>query len=270
MGRVFITGDKHGNFQSQDDYKKVKEFCEKQNTTLDDVLIVLGDHGILYDGGQHDAECRMHLGKLPLTFVMIRGNHDMRTGTSWTREYTDKDTMSGWFINDPWLPNIFYTDEFAWYRFAGKNTFVVCGAYSADKYYRLAKQRAGYTGYRWFYDEQLNDVERLQAEDMLIEYVSKPENEPYIVMSHTCPDRYIPVDMFLPGIDQSSVDDTMEKWMESLLVSIEEINKKPEKWYCGHWHTDRTTDIMRFMYHDIIMLEDKTVEEKADGEEEGH
>ena len=33
MGRVFCTGDKHGNF------KGLKEWCESNGTTKDDILL---------------------------------------------------------------------------------------------------------------------------------------------------------------------------------------------------------------------------------------
>ena len=69
------------------------------------------------------------------------------------------------------------------------------------------------------------------------------------ILSHTCPFKYIPRDMFLSQIDQSTVDDTMEHWMDGFEESV-----PYEKWYCGHWHTDRSVDRMRFMYHDIILL----------------
>ena len=44
---VYITGDKHGDFNSYHlDYAKVKAFCEDNHTTKQDVMIVLGDHGV--------------------------------------------------------------------------------------------------------------------------------------------------------------------------------------------------------------------------------
>ena len=27
-----------------------------------------------------------------------------------------------------------------------------------------------------------------------------------------------------------------------------------KRWFCGHWHTDRIVDKMRFMYNDFITL----------------
>ena len=73
--------------------------------------------------------------------------------------------------------------------------------------------------------------------------------QPDYVLSHTCPFYYIPRDMFLPIVDQSTVDDTMEHWMDSVENEIPYV-----KWYCGHWHTDRIVDQVRYMYNDIVLL----------------
>ena len=59
--------------------------------------------------------------------------------------------------------------------------------------------------------------------------------------------------MFISGVDQSKVDRSTEDWLNMI-----EKNLNYEKWYCGHWHTDRTVyyDKKRycFMYNDIKEL----------------
>ena len=47
---IYITGDTHG------DFRNVARFCEKMQTSKDDVLIILGDAGINYYGPEQDAE----------------------------------------------------------------------------------------------------------------------------------------------------------------------------------------------------------------------
>lgn len=245
--RCFLTGDKHGNFQSPDDYQKIREFCFRFGTTKEDAMIVLGDHGIHYDEGEHDESCRRMLGRFPITFIMIRGNHDMRPKPEWKSEYIENDLFSGNFWRDPDYDNILYTEEFGWYKFNGKDVYIIGGAYSADKFYRLEMQRIGRTGFRWFEDEQLTNAERSTAEEQLF---SRTEG-PFYIMSHTCPIRYEPREMFINGVDQNTVDRTMEIWMDDLLAEIWRRNLRLEAWYCGHWHTDKQDDIMTFMYHDI-------------------
>lgn len=125
-----------------------------------------------------------------------------------------------------------------------KTAFVIGGAYSADKHYRLDMYDQGYHQYRWFRDEQLTAEEMKMAEaDMM----SAPVD---LILSHTCPFRYIPRDMFLSSIDQSTVDDTMEHWLDEVFDAVPH-----DKWFCGHWHTDRIIDKMHFMYTSLMSLE---------------
>ena len=56
--------------------------------------------------------------------------------------------------------------------------------------------------------------------------------------------------MFIKGIDQSKVDNTTEIFLDKV---EEKLNYK--KWYCGHYHTDKVVDKIRFMFNDIIMFE---------------
>ena len=253
MGRVFVTGDKHGSFNFED-YPKIRMMCMNLNTTIDDVMIVLGDHGIHYDEGRHDAECKKMLGEYPITFVMIRGNHDMRPCSDWERCHIENDTMVGTFIVDPVAKNILYTEEYGWYWFNDIPVFVAGGAYSADKFYRLEMQKVGHRGFLWFEDEQLNDDERKAAEELLFNY--DHGERPFVIMTHTCPQRFTPTEMFIPQVDQTSVDRTMEIWFDDIYDRIWKENKDLARWYCGHWHTDKTDDMVRFVFHDIIELGD--------------
>ena len=72
-----------------------------------------------------------------------------------------------------------------------------------------------------------------------------------VVLSHTCPERYIPIEAFLSGIDQSTVDNSTEEW----LGSIEE-RLKYTAWLCGHWHINKRIDKLQFLFHDVICSED--------------
>ena len=76
-------------------------------------------------------------------------------------------------------------------------------------------------------------------------YVEKQiaEKEFDVVLSHTCPFRYEPTEMFLPMVDQSSVDDSTERWLGEIEKRIQY-----KAWYCGHWHTEKRIDKMHFLY----------------------
>lgn len=68
---IYITGDKHA------DFRDVLYFCYTDNTTLDDILIVLGDAGINYFANEKDVPLKESLKRLcPITLFCIHGNHE--------------------------------------------------------------------------------------------------------------------------------------------------------------------------------------------------
>lgn len=70
-----------------------------------------------------------------------------------------------------------------------------------------------------------------------------------VIFSHTCPERYTPVECFLPMIDQSTVDRSTEEWLGEIEASIEY-----RAWYCGHWHINKRIDKMHFLHETFEML----------------
>ncbi len=70
-----------------------------------------------------------------------------------------------------------------------------------------------------------------------------------IVLTHTTPLKYEPVEVFLPGIDQSKVDKTTETWLDSI-----EDRLTYSKWYCGHYHTEKQIDKLQIMFNDYAAL----------------
>ena len=69
---IYITGDKHA------DFKEVFYFYNANGTTLDDILIVLGDAGINYYTSELDYMLKNSLLQYPITFFCIHGNHEER------------------------------------------------------------------------------------------------------------------------------------------------------------------------------------------------
>ena len=69
---IYLTGDTHGNFDH------IRRFCELNNTTKDDVLIILGDAGINYYLNKRDYKLKQELQNLPITLFCIHGNHEER------------------------------------------------------------------------------------------------------------------------------------------------------------------------------------------------
>ncbi len=228
-GMIYITGDKHGKFTS------VKNFCTTFNTTTNDILIILGDVGLNYFLDERDSIQKKKLAILPITFLCVHGNHEERPENIST--YKTKKFNGGIVYYEEEYPNILFAKDGEVYNLNGNNVLVAGGAYSVDKYYRIEK------GMRWFKSELPDNKKK---EDIL-NGVKLYNNKIDIILSHTCPQKYIPVETFLPFIDQSKVDNSYELWLDNLL----ELNCK---WYCGHFHIDKTIDNLRFVFNDFVEL----------------
>lgn len=231
---IFVTGDKHRNF------KNVERFCKKFETQSDrDALIVLGDAGINFCGGKADEEYKRYLAKLPITLFCIHGNHEIRPHRIGT--YDDNyEFHGGRAYFDQRYPNQVFAIDGQTYNFDGRKCLVIGGAYSVDKALRMENVN-------WWADEQPGDYVKAYVEDRL----ESRHWQQDVILSHTCPYKYIPYEMFIPGLDQSAVDQSTERWLDSI-----EDRCYYNKWYCGHYHTDKSVDRLRFMFNDIVEMED--------------
>ena len=219
---IYITGDTHRKF------KRIKEFPFEKG----DMLIILGDAGINFTLDMHDVILKEKLKKLNVTLFCIRGNHEERPENIDT--YQEIELFGGKVFIEPNYPNLIFAKDGEIYNIGDYKVLVIGGAYSVDKYYRELY------GFRWFKDEQLSQ------EEMINIYNKIKSNNFDIVLTHTCPFKYIPTEEFIPDLDQSTVDNTMEYFFDQVEESI-----TYDKWYCGHFHTDKRKEKIRFMFHDI-------------------
>lgn len=125
------------------------------------------------------------------------------------------------------------------YNFNGFYTLVIGGAYSVDKYYRLA------LGYNWYESEQPNEKIKNDVRKTLKNYNNKID----VILSHTCPFKYMPYEVFLENANQLDIDKSTEEFLDEI-----ENNTKYQKWYCGYYHADKQVDKIRFMMNDIEEL----------------
>jgi len=228
---IYLTGDTHG------DFKRIKQFCKEQQTSKEnDLLIIMGDAGINYYGNtKGDIKLKRTLRNLPIQFFIIRGNHENNPENIPT--YTYKEFAGNVVLYEPEFPNLMFALDGRVYKLQDKTIWVMGGAYSADKIYRLTQ------GWKWFSDEQPSDthkligLENLQLRDWKVDYV----------MTHTCPYNYIPRETFLPFIEQDTVDNTTEKWLQQIEDKIDYLI-----WFCGHYHIDKWDNKIRFLFNDII------------------
>ena len=225
---LYITGDTHG------DYNSVREFCYKYKTTREDTLIVLGDAGINYYLDSRDHILKNSLLQIPITLFCIHGNHEERPENIGT--YKIKRYKGGKIYYEEDYPNILFAKDGEIYDFDNKQTLVIGGAYSVDKEYRLLMV------YKWYESEQPSN----EIKERVLNRLKENNNKVDIILSHTCPYKYMPYEVFSSGIDQSTVDNSTEKYLD-----LVEDTTKYNKWYCGHYHAEKVLDKIKFMYNSI-------------------
>lgn len=229
---VILTGDTHGEFD------RIEEFCEEYDTTTEDVMIILGDAGINYWLDERDLRLKEQLAELPITLFCIHGNHEERPEE--LSGYEETEWHGGMVWMEPDYPNLLFAQDGEVYDFGGRQALVIGGAYSVDKYYRLAN------GQRWFPTEQPDERTKETVERKLEQLGWQVD----YVFSHTVPLGYIPHHALLPTIDQSMVDRSTEEWLDRI-----ERKLVYEGWYAGHYHVTCDLGRVHILYEDYEELE---------------
>ena len=231
---IYYTGDIHG------EVLHIRDMVTKYEITDQDVIVILGDVGMNYYGNNYgDQHRKKKLNKLGISVFCIHGNHEMRPETIPT--YHEEKWQGGTVYVEDAYPNLLFAKDGEVYDLDGQSTLVIGGAYSVDKWYRLRM------GMNWFADEQPSD----EIKSRVMQKLENLNRKVDVVLSHTCPERYIPVEAFLSGIDQSTVDNSTEEWLGQVEAQLEY-----GAWLCGHWHINKRIDKLQFLYHDVICNDD--------------
>lgn len=256
MLKWIVSGDLHGSLYRFNDLS----LTEKTN------ILILGDAGFNFYLNKTDTKLKQAASMLNVNFYCVRGNHEQRPELIPTMELVwDNEVFGNVYVEND-FPNIKYLQDGKVYHFGSKRALVLGGAYSVDKYYRLRRaglsaddpeelimKRAG-----WFPAEQLTASEMNTISEHM------PDIFVDFVVSHTCPYSWQPTDLFLNGLDQSTVDNTMEHWLDTIKDKF-----NWNIWLFGHFHDDRLVRPHVEMYYtDIEDLDtiwnrwnnDKTIE----------
>lgn len=222
---ILITGDIHGEVH------RVADAVARFGLGSEDTIVLLGDVGMNYYGNKHgDRHRKKRLHKLGVTMFCIHGNHEMRPETLVT--YHEVQWHGGTVYVEDEFPNLLFAKDGEIYDVGGKKAMVIGGAYSVDKWYRLQ------CDLHWFPDEQPSAEVKARVEKKLIESDWKVD----YIWTHTCPEKYTPREAFMSCIDQSTVDNSTEQWLDTIEDQLEY-----EAWYCGHWHINKRIDRMHFL-----------------------
>lgn len=247
---TYVTGDTHGN-----GYDLAGRML-KASMQPGDTIIIAGDAGIAYGNWKSGTMLRTAEEKPDIGIIVMRGNHDVRYWRNATRydgalrpgwHLTKPDRHGTSFLYDERYPNVLYVrDDGGLYDINGTSILFMPGAYSIDKQWRLDN------GYPYEEEEQLtkSEMERLTT-------IAEGTDERITVVSHTCPQAWEDEvsATFFRGIDQASVDKTMERWMDGIWDTV---RSQCDGWYFGHYHADmdikQTNGTARMLYHDVVRI----------------
>jgi 3-oxoacid CoA-transferase subunit A len=231
-----ITGDTHSQVANRLGTIRhtMSEYVPEETA-----VIILGDAGLLYYLDKKDTQHKREANIYGYTIYCVHGNHEARPSEKLGMKLIHDDDVGGPVWIEDEFPLIRYFCDWGHYDIGGRKTLVIGGAYSVDKWYRLQN------GWRWFEDEQLKDFEMDACYRNAIDYQFD------MILSHTCPVSLQPTDLFLGCIDQSTVDNTMELWMDKVRSKI-----RHRLWLWGHYHGDRIeAPYCEMFYTDVECLE---------------
>lgn len=225
---IYYTGDIHGS------RREMMKICASVRATDHDTIIILGDVGANYYCDERDRALKKVLNGLGPTIFCIHGNHERRPAT--ISSYLVKEWNGGHVWYEEEYPNLLFARDGDVFTIEGIRHLVIGGAYSVDKDHRLL------WGHNWWPDEQPSGEIKEYAESQI-----RKNTKVDAVLSHTCPYKYRPVEAFLPMIDQNTVDDSTERWLDVIEEMLEY-----DVWLCGHWHINKHIDKLHFLYHDVM------------------
>ena len=230
--KVYVTGDTHIPY----DIHKLNKvnFPEGSTLTKKDIVIVLGDFGLIWYGENSKEAMKEEkwwtnrLDNKPWTTMFVDGNHE-----NFDRlKLFPTATMYGGKVGVI-SKSIFHMHRGEIFNIAGKKILTFGGAESTDK-----QHRREFTS--WWKDEIPNYAEMLYCFDNAIKH------KPDFILSHTCPASIIPA--FIPYTD--ILNDPVSIFFDKLAESYPDF----ENWYFGHMHKDITYKNYRCCYNDIIRI----------------
>lgn len=229
-----FTGDTHGGMAT---ITRVGNIHRNMNCIPEETaIIILGDVGLNFYLNNTDKKYKKLLNDQGYHIYCVRGNHEERPENIPGMVLIEDENVGNLVWYEEAYPNIRYFVDGNVYNIDKYSVLILGGAYSVDKWHRLA--RAGYSRDEaetadpkrcgWFKDECLT-LEEMQT------ISNKCDGKKFdFILSHTCPLSWEPSDLFLGFIDQTTVDKSMEIWMDDLKNKIDW-----RIWLFGHYHADR-------------------------------
>lgn len=254
---IFVTGDCHADFHKF----STDTFPEQTEMTKDDIVIILGDFGGIWnkDGESNNERYWLKwLNDKSFTTVFVDGNHENFDRLNSEYEIVDLHGGKAHKIRD----SIYHLMRGGIFNFEGKTFFAFGGASSHDisdgilswedfdteeefkQTYKLwVKQNKMFrvNHLSWWADELPSDEEIQSAENNL----KKVDYKVDYVLSHCAPQSVVSF-MYMCPVDS----DKLTLWFEDLQGRLDF-----KKWFFGHYHEDKKIlDKYILLYDQIVRI----------------
>lgn len=225
MNKLLFTGDLHGSFDidklSEDNFPKQKEMDKS------DILVPLGDVGIVWDNSREDKDLQKYLNGKNFTTFCVMGNHE---NYNLVEKYPIVDVYGGRAYQI--APSVYYAITGEIYDLNGYKCLVMNGAASTDKHLRVE-------GESWWPQEEIteegfrNAISNLNKCDFKVDYI----------LTHTGGAKAC--NFF--GYDYNKSD----LYVTDILNMTEY-----KRHYCGHYHYEKELGLTTVLYNSIIEIKE--------------
>lgn len=148
MSKLFVTGDTHGGIDMS---KLNSRHFRNTDLTKEDILVIMGDAGFVWNGGGEEKFWQKFLDDKPWTTFCVLGNHENYDRIE-QLPIVDFHGGKAYKVND----SIYYALTGEVYDFIGKKCLVVNGADSHDKHLRKE-------GKSWWKQERITPTDTAKA-----------------------------------------------------------------------------------------------------------
>jgi len=263
MGKLFISGDWHGNKKNELTFINKKEFSEQKDLTKEDVLIQLGDFGFLWfykeykEGFKKDKNYLEQIANKKFITLVVPGNHE---NYDLINELPIVEKWGGKVYELKMKKNsIYFAYRGEVYTINDKKIFTFSGAetsskderftleqHKSGKLYKIKKYKYGEYKKTVFEKIKISKVDYWEQElptkeeyENAIKQLEKVNYEVDYVCSHTGPKTIIEeLIKEKIKINKKEIDFYKTKLNCPVSIFLEEINDKLKfkEWYFGHFH----------------------------------
>lgn len=245
--KIFITGDTHC---PHDVNKLTSNFFEEgKELTKDDIVIICGDAGFVWDGSKEEQRWIDWISEKPWTTIYCDGNHEGHVLLN-TYPITEFHGARVHKITD----SLYHVLRGEVMNLNGKKFFFFGGGFSHDIEYRVENVS-------WWQEEM-----PVQSEiDNAIDNLNKVNNKVDYIITHDVPAK---INLMLGYNEQNmKVYDSKYVNLSSFLQNIYEMIEFKD-WFAGHYHIDSKIDKVQILYQCIVKINENISEKDKEKKED--